>query len=86
MSGAVDLEVSVPCARPACRTPFLTNLGGRGRPRLYCSTECRRAAQLEREAAAARVAHLEDQLRRERHYLASFTATGTTTDTEGAPQ
>lgn len=75
-----DAEVAVVCARPTCRATF-TASAGRGRPRLYCSDACRRRAQLEREAALVRVASLEDQLRRERHYLAAF-ATPTTTTTE----
>lgn len=38
---------------PRCASPILPNASGRGRPRVWCSQQCRRAAYEERRAAAA---------------------------------
>lgn len=37
---------------PRCSSPIPPNLNGRGRPRVWCSQACRRAAYEERRAAA----------------------------------
>lgn len=38
---------------PRCSSPIPPNVNGRGRPRVWCSQVCRRAAYEERRAAAA---------------------------------
>lgn len=38
---------------PRCSSPILPNPGGRGRPRVWCSQACRRAAYEERRVAAS---------------------------------
>ncbi len=43
----------VRCARAGCAGAFLPRLKRGGRARLYCSTECRRAADAERKAIAS---------------------------------
>ena len=40
-TGAGELRL---CAREACHQPFQAVVGVRGRPRLYCSRSCTRAA------------------------------------------
>ena len=44
----------------------LEDVGGRGRPKSYCNTACRRMAELAIKRCDHRIAELEDQLSRER--------------------
>jgi hypothetical protein len=58
------------CARPQCRAEF--RAGGRGRRKAYCSEICRRTAEREHRAAAARLAHFESLVERLRIDLSAF--------------
>lgn len=67
----VDAESLVDyCARPQCRAEF--RAGGRGRRRAYCSEICRRTAEREYRAMAARLTHFESVVDKLRIDLAAF--------------
>lgn len=59
------------CARPCCRRAFAREIA-RGRPREFCSDECRRDAEVEYKRAQAVVAHFEKQVAVARLDLATF--------------
>lgn len=59
------------CERFGCWNTFIVTLG-RGRPKRYCSEDCRRQADVERKRCVARIELLEKQLTRERHILAAM--------------
>lgn len=65
------VDLTARCARPNCRREFMPS-GGRGRPRLYCSSECGEAADAEHKTAQATVRHYERLLRDARTDLATF--------------
>lgn len=65
------IEAGSVCERIGCWQTFVVTLG-RGRPRRYCSDECRRQADADRKRCAARVERLRDLLRREEHLLAAM--------------
>lgn len=46
--GVVALEETHPC--PVCEAP-VHNVGGRGRPRIYCTPKCAQQARFDRHAA-----------------------------------
>lgn len=60
------------CLRVTCWNIFFVEPGP-GRPRRYCSDECRRRADTDRKRCLARIEQLRDQLRREEHLLAAMT-------------
>lgn len=64
-------EVGATCERIGCWATFVTT-AGRGRPRRYCSDECRRQADVDRTRCVARIDRLEELLRRERHLFAAM--------------
>lgn len=66
-----DARVGTVCERIGCWATFVINLG-RGRTRRYCTDECRRQADTDRKRCLARIAQLEEQLRREQHLLAAM--------------
>lgn len=59
------------CARPKCRTKF-ERPSGPGRPKDYCSDECRLAARDEQRALRSRLAHFESVVEQIRIDIAAF--------------
>lgn len=74
-----EFTIGSTCERVGCWSTFVVTLG-RGRPRRYCSDECRRQADTDRKRCVARVERLRELLRREEHLLAAM---GTETSNEG---
>lgn len=75
MNADVDVEAGAICERVGCWNGFIVTLG-RGRPKRFCSDECRRAADNDRRRCIAQIARLETALRRERHLLAAMNDDG----------
>lgn len=65
------IEAGAVCERIGCWHTFVVTLG-RGRPRRYCSDDCRRQADTDRKRCVARIERLRELLRREEHLLAAM--------------
>lgn len=48
--------VTAYCAHPQCRKEFRKSMG-RGRPRIYCSDDCRRQAEVDARRISAQIQH-----------------------------
>jgi hypothetical protein len=63
--------VTTVCARPTCRREFTQRLD-RGRPRNYCSAECRRLVDSERRRTRSRLEHYQQNVDRLRADAAAY--------------
>lgn len=73
------------CARPRCREKFERAVGP-GRPKDYCSDECRLTARDEQRTLRSRLAHFEDVVEQIRIDLAAFGRSSDEAEMSASPE
>lgn len=76
--------VTAYCARPQCRKEFRRTMG-RGRPRHYCSDDCRREAESDARRLAAQIEHHRSMAEMLTRDLAAFDVESATPASSGTP-